>query len=80
MLHAPLALDWRLESFVFHVMACARQSDSTLAMSKIAELDALNSPILSPTTPGALSHYNIVITLWRNVAVRLHDLITQTLL
>ena len=85
MLHAHLALDSPLESFVCYVMACARQNDSTLTMkNKLAGWDAPMSQIVFPTT-SALSS-DIFVTIWRNAGVHFregqlfHDLITQTLL
>ena len=54
-LHAHLALDSPLESFVCYVMACARQNDSTLTVkNKLAGWDAPMSQIVFPTT-SALS-------------------------
>ena len=56
MQHAPLAVDWLVEFFMFYVVACAGHSGSTLTMkNKIAELDAVMSRLLSRAATSAHS-------------------------
>ena len=56
MLHARLALDSPLESFVCYVVACARQNDFTLTMkNKLAGWDAPMSQIVFSAATRALS-------------------------